>query len=328
MKIVFTTILLCFSLQAVTIAQTVPELEKNMSLLQREWIEVKGELDSLTVIYDDQTGIVDKEKKRTKPDKDKIAKLMSQALTVSDQLDSKREQLSNLDANINVIKKQLDKRYSHQIDSLQTLINSKKFTGNKENLESQILKLSEKRLLVSPTVKRLSFDPQRILQIQPNQYKDSLETAIYSDYLNNALKEIDTHLNEVKNTRKEFEEIITLQEKTSSFLEDVAEDQSEGIFLAAENQAQLSSQTSQFDPTNGGEFSSRDKGILYGQFQSYLAILQQLNRNNQIQQQYSWHSPVDSSSVTLTMKEYLQLLNDVEKELSSYKKIVQNKLKK
>lgn len=327
MKIVITTILLCFALQVITTAQIVPELEKNMSLLQKEWIEVKGELDSLTVIYDDQTGIIDKEKKRTKPDKDKIAKLMSQALTVSDQLDSKREQLSNLDANINVIKKQLDRRYSHQIDSLQTLINSKKFTGNKENSESQILKLSEKRLLVSPTVKRLSFDPQRILQIQPNQYKDSLESAIYSDYLNKALKEINTHLNEVKNTRREFDEIITLQEKTSSFLEDVAEDQTEGIFLAAENQAQTPNEATFSGSPFGGDLSTSKSGIIYSQFQSYLAILQQLNRNNRIQQQYSWHSPVDSSSVTLTMKEYLQLLNDVEKELRSYKKIVQNKLK-
>jgi hypothetical protein len=327
MKIVFITILFCFALQVIMIAQTVPELEKKMSLLQKEWIEVKGELDSLTVIYDDQTGIIDKEKKRTKPDKDKIAKLMSQALTASDQLDSKREQLSNLDANINVIKKQLDKRYSHQIDSLQTLINSKKFTDNKENLESQILKLSEKRLLVSPTVKRLSFDPQRILQIQPNQYSDSLESAIYSDYLNKAVKEINTHLNEVKNTRREFDEIITLQEKTSSFLEDVAEDQNEGIFLAAENQAQTANEATFSGSPFGGDLSTSKSGIIYSQFQSYLAILQQLNRNNRIQQQYSWHSPVDSSSVTLTMKEYLQLLNDVEKELRSYKKIVQNKLK-
>jgi hypothetical protein len=194
-------------------------------------------------------------------------------------------------------------------------------------LESQILKLSEKRLLVSPTVKRLSFDPQRILQIQPNQYSDSLESAIYSDYLNKAVKEINTHLNEVKNTRREFDEIITLQEKTSSFLEDVAEDQNEGIFLAAENQAQTANEATFSGSPFGGDLSTSKSGIIYSQFQSYLAILQQLNRNNRIQQQYSWHSPVDSSSVTLTMKEYLQLLNDVEKELRSYKKIVQNKLK-
>ena len=326
MKNLFIIILIWGVLQSLTLAQT-NDLENKLGSLQKEWIEVKSELDSLRVIYKNQTEIIDKEKKRSKPDKDKIAKLMSRALAVSDQLDSKNEQLSKLENNLNVIKEELDHKYSRQIDSLQSALNSKKFTGDKENIESQILKLSEKRLLVSPTVKKLSFDPQRILQIQPEQYSDSLESAIYSDYLNNALKEIDTHLIEVKNTRKDFKEIITLQEKTGAFLEDVAEDQYDGIFLAAENQAQLNNQTSLLGPTYGGEFSSRDKGIIYGQFQSYLAILHQLNLNDQIQQQSSWKSPIDSSAVTLTMKDYLQLLKDVEKELRSYKKIIQNKLK-
>ena len=327
MKKIFITILIYLALQGITAAQTIPELEKKLSSLQKEWTEVKSELDSLKALYEDQTQVIDKEKKRAKPEKDKIAKLMSHALTVSDQLNVKTGQLSILEDNFNVIKRELDGRYSHQIDSLQALANSKRFAGEKENLESQILRLSEKRLLVSPTVKKLSFDPQKILQIQPEQYSDSLESAIYSDYLSNALKEIDTHLNNVHNTRKEFEEIIILQEKTGSFLEEVAEDQYDGIFLAAENQAQITKQATLSDPFFGGEFTGRETGIIYAQFQSYLAILHQLNRNDQIQQQSSWNSPIDSSTVTLTMKDYLQLLKDVEKELRSYKKIIQTKLK-
>ncbi|NIW00064.1 hypothetical protein GWN26_13455, partial [Candidatus Saccharibacteria bacterium] len=87
------------------------------------------------------------------------------------------------------------------IDSLQALVNSKEFQGDEALLQTRILQLSEKRLLVSPIVKKLFFDPGKILQIHPEQYTDSLEAAIYSDYLTNALAEIDTQLNRVRSSR-------------------------------------------------------------------------------------------------------------------------------
>lgn len=308
-------------------AQNLRQLEKQFDETQQTLTEMNRELDSLRAIYDKHTHLIDQEKSRPKPDKDKLAKLMSQGLAISDKLAKKEENISNHEEKLSILKMKLDEKYSQKIDSLQSALNSKRFKGDKESLEAQILKFSEKRLLVSPTVKKLSFDPGKILQIRLEASTDSLDAAIYADYLQNALKDINEHLSYVRGSRKEFEEIITLQEKTSDFLREVSEEQYGGMYLAAGSQSQATKQATLTDPTFVGDLQSERSGVIYTQFHSYLDILHQLDWDDQIQQQSYWESPVDSSTVNLTMKDYLQLLKDVEKELISYKKIIEAKLK-
>jgi hypothetical protein len=316
-----------FCLTVSSAAQNLAQLEKQFDETRQKLTELNIALDSLRAIYDSHTHVIDREKSRPKPDKDKLAKLMSQGLAISDKLGKQEKDVSNLQDNLSTLKKKLNDKYSLKIDSLQSVLNSKGFKGDKGELEARILQFAEKRLLVSPTVGKLSFDPGKILQIQFDAMTDSLDVAIYSDYLRNALRDIDGHLSSIRSSRKEFEEIVTLQEKTSEFLRDVSEEQNNGIYLAAGNQPGATKQATLTDPTQIANLESERSGVIYTQFQSYLDILFQLNWKDQIQQQSTWTSPVDSTVVNLTLEDYLQLLKDVERELNSYKKIITAKLK-
>lgn len=308
-------------------AQNLVQLEKQFDETRQRLSKLNQELDSLHVIYDSHTRIIDQEKNRSRPDKDKLAKLMSQGLAFSDKLGKKEQDISDLENRMSILKEKLDEEYSHEIDSLQSVLNSKDFKGDKEELEARILQLSERRLLVSPMVGKLSFDPGKILQIQFDAMTDSMDFAIYSDYLESALRNINGHLSNVRRNRKEFEEIVTLQEKTGEFLREVSEAQNNGIYLVASDQSGVTKQSTLTDPTLIANLQSERSGVVYTQFQSYMDILYQLNWKDQIQQQSRWTSPVDSSTVNLTINDYLQLLKDVEKELNGYKKIIESKLK-
>lgn len=325
MKRILLTSLIVGILHLPALGQTISQLETQLISLQAKLSEARIELDSLTVIYEERIQQIDREKERQKPDQSKIGELMSEALSISDQLEAKKKEISVIEDQVQDVRRTLDRKYSQQIDSLQMLLNAEDLRGDQESLEARIMQLSEKRLLVSPIVKRLSFDPQQILQIQSDAFRDSLDAAIYTDYLTNALQEVDAHLSSVKNTREEYEQIIKLQEKTGKFLDEVAEDQYGGIFLATESQGGAGTRTASSDGS-GTVSLSEQRGIIQSQLQSYLAILHQLNWNDQIQQKSYFHSPVDSSAVVLTMGDYLRLLKDVEKELGAYKKIIQSKL--
>ncbi|NIW80414.1 MAG: hypothetical protein GWN16_13595, partial [Calditrichae bacterium] len=76
------------------IGQSVTQLESKLSSLQKIRAEMKTELDSLKIIYEVQIRRIDQEKNHRIPDKKKITQLMSEALSVSDQLEKKKKEMS------------------------------------------------------------------------------------------------------------------------------------------------------------------------------------------------------------------------------------------
>ncbi|NIW00063.1 hypothetical protein GWN26_13450, partial [Candidatus Saccharibacteria bacterium] len=69
-------------------------MESKLSSLQKIRAEMKTELDSLKIIYEVQIRRIDQEKNHRIPDKKKITQLMSEALSVSDQLEKKKKEMS------------------------------------------------------------------------------------------------------------------------------------------------------------------------------------------------------------------------------------------
>lgn len=322
-------IFLLVGLSSLLIAQGPASVESELISLQEELINTTVQLDSLKGRLEGQLQVVDLEKSKENVNKDKVAKLMSEALETSNQIEKIELEIIKLQSAIEQEKSRLDEYYAKQIDSLQTLVESKNFDGDEPKIRMQIRHLTEKRLLLSPTIKMLSFDPEEVKQIQLDKTEDSLELELYTDYLKNALEDVDAHLAMVQKNRNELEEIILLEEKKSEFLGDVIEDQYSGIFLAAEGQSQSISneafgETRESPQTDYAKASQ--SSLLLTQFQAYLNILQRLNINEKITIESYLTASYGSGKPHFTAEEYLNLLKEVEKQLQQYQEIITYKL--
>jgi hypothetical protein len=323
------TIFLLIGLSIFLIAQSSLELESELIELQGQLQNKTVRRDSLKMSLEEQLQVVDLEKSKENINKNKVAKLMSEALETSKQVENSELEIIRVQNVIEQKKSLLDQTYAYQIDSLQTLVGSKNFDGDKTKVHAQIRKLTEMRLLLSPTIRMLSFDPEKVRQIQLENAHDSLEIELFTDYLRNALADVDAHLVQVQENRNELEEIILLEEKKTEFLDDVIEDRYSGIFLAAESQNQINTDqlSGEFreNPQIGHDVAS-ESSLLLTQFQSYLNILQRLNINEKINAESSLNTPVGSGKPHFTAVEYLNLLKAVEKQLQQYQEIIIHKL--
>lgn len=331
MKVIFKTAIVfgAVFLSIYSAAQNLPELEAKFNSLQERLQMREAKLDSLQKVLETEAEAIDSEKSAKNPDKDKLSRLMSGALTTSRRIEENNRAVSALQDSLERLKSVLDGQYARQIDSLQALVKSSKSEGELNRLKREILRLSEKRLLLSPAVKMLSFNPEKILQIHPAEAEDSLEAQIYIDYLKNALSDIDSHLETIRKTRQETEEILRLEEKKSEFLEDIAEDQYSGIWIAAESKSSRTLGT--YSETPGGTISASDRqtaeiSTISSQFQAYSNILRQLESENELKKNFNWTSPVDSAQIELTANDYINLLKEVEKQLTRYREIILTKL--
>ncbi len=88
----------------------------------------------------------------------------------------------------------------------------------RESLDNEILFYTEKRLLVSPQIEMLSFNPKKILEIDLGKAKNNVERASLNEYLFSALTEVSAVLSDVTKQSKEANDALTLQKKTSKFL--------------------------------------------------------------------------------------------------------------
>lgn len=296
--------------------QSLDALEKRYDNLRSVVKKDNMILDSLKNILENRAKQIENEKQKLNPDNDKIVKLMAGSVSLSNLIDDYQEKLDANSKNLKQLSKMLEARYSAKIDSLQLLKKSTK--ENSEKLDSEILLYTEKRLLISPQVDLLSFNPQKILEIDLTKTKNSDEKASLKEYLSSALAEINAELSEVTKQAKEIDAALILQEKTSKFL---AETEFDRDFRPGK-----SSRSSTARTYESSILSVQDKLVIADQINSYALLLDQLNIFDKSENINLQKFNFKSGKANLSLKDYSSLLKELKQRLSDYKLILTNKI--
>ena len=296
--------------------QSLDALEKRYDNLRSVVKKDNMILDSLKNILETRAKQIENEKQKLNPDNDKIVKLMAGSVSLSNLIDDYQEKLDANSKNLKQLSKMLEARYSAKIDSLQLLKKSTK--ENSEKLDSDILLYTEKRLLISPQVDLLSFNPQKILEIDLTKTKNSDEKASLKEYLSSALAEINAELSEVTKQAKEIDAALILQEKTSKFL---AETEFDRDFRPGKSSRSLTARTYE-----SSILSVQDKLVIADQINSYALLLDQLNIFDKSENINLQKFNFKSGKANLSLKDYSSLLKELKQRLSDYKLILTNKI--
>lgn len=304
-------------------AQNAAALEEEFFALQRQIETAQASLDSLNALLEQQAAQIDAEKRRDSPDREKLRKQMAAGLALSKRIEEQQKRLQTLQKNRAQTQYRLAQRYAARLDSLQALQGGAA-TANPE-LERQIVRCTEKYLLYSPVFRALSFDPQKIREINPAESSDSLERALSLNYLRNALADVENHLQEIEENRKEVENTLRLERKTRQFLEEVDADNL-GLLARAGNPAgaERSAVTgpNSFDPQASGELAlaaARAESITLFFGQLGILDLEGISLNR--------FSAAPSGQTPLSLEEYLALLQAAEKQLKQIRSTAQQKMK-
>jgi hypothetical protein len=315
MKKIALIALLCI-LQA-GISQNRTELELLLERQNQILIEAEFQLDSLEQTLKNLENQLETEKQESeitqKSSAEWFQKLKQLSLTINEQKDL----IHQLKEELNITKSALENSYRTSIDSLHQILTKTADVKTQEEIEQQIYILSERRLILFPAFKSFSFDPKTVATVNLQNANDSLEKAIYKDYLDNARTEITLMLQEMKNMRREIEEIIYLRERGNRFLEDLEDNRP----LLVSSQS-LSERSAVFGtPPQGGILENLPSA------ESLLNMLEPFKLNNYPDQNYSWTSPLDSEKVILTLDEYKEMLDSAEDILQRYLRFIDSKIK-
>lgn len=281
----------------------------------------QSKLGSLNTTLADFAKEID-EAKKANLDQGQVKKLMAQALSVSNEIEQQQNSIRKLQNQLEQHRKNLENVYTAQIDSIQLLLQSDEFSGDRLVLELKHREIAEKRMMILPLVQSFSFDPQKINSIQSIKSDDPLEQEMLKDYLNNALSEITEKLANLQNTKLELEEIVLLEEKTQHFLEDVDTDGFVG-FSSASSLVNLNSPDE--SSVRASDLGSK-ANIIETRIQAYLYLVNQLELNQAVVQTISSMIEPGQSASTLSNQEYLKLLIQIEQRLLDYQEILTKKL--
>jgi len=277
-----------------------------------------NKLDSL--LMHKATEIEGAKKARTRSEST-IKMLMSEGIALSDSIANYRKQLSAIQNQQRQEQEQLGALYRERIKTLRETLEDVS-AEQAVDINKRIDLLSHKYLLLNPALKQLSFDPERIEKINLAIISDPIERDILTAFLQKANMEVNERLKQIRSTREEVEPLIRLNEKRQDFLAEVNDDNftffgGSGIETAASDEIRTT-----------GEFTSdeRIQSLLFEQNANSIALFfGQLEISNF---QESDLSITDSSlnAGRFSSSEYLKLLKEIEKQLSSMDKKIRRHL--
>jgi septal ring factor EnvC (AmiA/AmiB activator) len=322
MKSMSNILIVIFCLSFNIKGQTLNELENKYDQLFHSWSTESVKIDSLKAVLDKQVEQIDDEKKKVNPNKGRIKNLMAQSVTYTNQISKSQRRIEELNLNIENIKRELDTKYSAAIDSLNMLDKSKRFKGTRDELNSLLLTLTIKRLVVSPSVSALSFQPEKILSIKPEKNQDSVEGMIYLDYLNTALSEVDKNLKEIGSKYFELKRFSELEKRTKKF---IAEAEFEGGIRTGRIRSEDRSTSRSGETSTNSDVIFESNSELALHIQNYSAMIDQLSALHPLSS--SDQKIYDNMRKKFDTNEYLKLLEELKKRLGDYRNMLLNRIK-
>jgi hypothetical protein len=293
-------------------------LELKYEELEKEFLMESSAADSLGLIVLKRAAAIDAEKKKNDPDEDKIIELMSGSASLSNELEKHRKKSKRLENNLEEIKQLLYKKYTVIIDSLQAAKEGGR--GNGE-LQQEIFFYTERRLMVSPKIPMLSFNPQKVLKIDLGRIKEPAERKLFEDYLNNAFSEVNNLLVSVENESSELGHIAELEKRTKRFVEDTEFES--GVIprsISREGSQNSQTETETFNHGRGDNAVSNAENV-----KAYNSLLNQLNTGNLPAQGYNMRGSA-AEFVNMDTEDYQKLLKEVKIRLQELKLVLANKI--
>lgn len=297
-----------FSIQAQELIPLETEFFNNQTYLSVQ----QNKLDSLNKELIKSASKIDQEKSKVSPDESKLGSMMAAALTLSKKIETQQKLVTVTEEKNETIRRQLDKFYFHVLDSLQKRESAEKSSEVKKNIIRQIGLISEKRLLISPPIPSLSFNPKELIKMSVQSDASSIEKDLFRDYLVNAIKEITEHLEYLQEKREEIEDIAKLQEKASRFMKEVQSDDKLSIFGQLKTFSAYKGTQSSYNINIITESTARS---------SFNILLRQLDITPKSNLNYS-----DYTDYNIRNKEFIQLIKEAEEKLTQYKQILNEKL--
>ena len=298
-------------------AQSLNNLEKKFDQFNNQYDRESLIVDSLKSVFTKKAEQIDSEKKKNNPDKTLITDLMASSITISNDLEGHNSKLKKMENDLDDIKKQLNQIYISKIDSLEALKKSGK--GDENMLNDEILSFTGKRLLVAPRILSLSFNPDKVLRIDLKKTTNPKEKALYKEYLNNALGEVNSLLSNVNKQSSEAGQIANLQKKTEKFLEE-AELENKVLF---QKQSEVTSSSTTTGYETGAFGRNQD---FQNQVQTYQLILRQLDIEQISKSDITTGVSFNEQNKNLSLKDYIKLLKEVKKRLQEFKLVLANKI--
>lgn len=287
-------------------------LENTYSKLNTKQQNLTSTLDSLKKILVNKVNFISIEKSKEKKDNDRLTELLASTSSITNLIDATQFEIDQNSEETDNIKSDLFLLYSKQIDSLKL-----DEVNNKIN-SFEIIKLTEKRLLVSQKIDMLSFSPQNVINIRPTE--NDTEQKIYNEYLVEANQEVENKLSEINNLREEIENIIELNQETEEFLEDINFDNNFAVY------SNPTSTESNLSFENSADFTSgAEKNNLATQTESFGDILFQFGLSSSLTSDIQIDSK--SNNGTTSLRAFRNLIDLVEKQLNDYKIVINNKLR-
>jgi hypothetical protein len=306
-KIIFYGMLISISSNFL-VAQSVKE--KSFKELRFKIEEKSKQLSVLEERLNEKVKEINTKKSAQDFDEEELKELFSSTSQLTNFIEKIQLELNKLNNQLELIKLELYKIYSTQIDSInRTEIDVTK----KSKLTTDLI---EKRLSVSAKIDILSFNPEKVLNIEKS--KNKIGEKVYTEFLNSAYDEVNGKLSEITILKEEIRTIITLNEETKTFLEEADFDNDISYF---------SSNTSRSSNSDGerslsASFSDAEN-TLDSQTKSFSNILTQLNVSEfNKNQTYS----LENISKNKDLNEFKVLIDKVEQQLKDYKVILDHKI--
>lgn len=303
----------------------IPAFAQDVSTLEWEYqkalelsIGQQARVDSLNQHLDNLATLIDREKERPAENRQKVQNMMAQALELTKKIQDGRSSLKERGKELEKKRIALYSRYTAIIDSLDRLGKE----GGDDDIRNERLSYAEKRILISESVQALAFDPQKVQSIRLDDAEDALERRLLSDYLENALSEVDEKVIEVNKTRAELEDVLLLRERASAFLQSVDSDGIVGFLQTENGNPGIDRESSDLGASYDKE--PRRPAQYFSQVQSYLSLASQL----ELQSATPLNPHADVKEIEkLTLSGYVKFLERIEKQLQEYRSVISNKLR-
>jgi len=301
-------------------AQNIDQLEQEYMYMQTELYQEKQLLDSLLEVMNERATQIDREKEKRVTNQGKTVDLMAQSVPIANQIESQQIIIAALEKKIETKQQILLYEYSEIIDSLRRVEEKKMSPEEEETIEKLIFYYTEKKLRVSPQIQSLSYDPEKILQINLSAIEDSSERNIYEQYLHSALKEVDNQLQIIQHLSLEINEMSRLQNKANRFLDELEMD-SRIVPYAVVKEEYRPEKEEVFNNNGTRGIPSNLVEIDY-----YMVLMRQLEWVQPREKLSKWQSPLDSTQINLSINEYQILLQEIKQRLQEYGSILKKKI--
>jgi hypothetical protein len=287
--------------------QELSNKEKLLNQLNEKRILFSLKSDSLKRELDALLAKIELAKKE--PGNDKINSLLVNAFNKTQTMDKILEIINKLDLEIKVTRNQLYHIYSHKMDSLEGLLKTKPVVAIKDKLEKELSDLNLKRIDVSPVINQFTFDPKLIEQIDLSAETDANEKFIFIDYLTHAKNEVDSNLNIITKKKEEVSDAIRLNQIADDFMDEAGRD----IFFSMDVQVNENRENLPATDINN----------------TYAEDVNSMNKINNVLQPFIYQgrqSSFFSIPDSVYSEEYLEFLEETQKILILYRRILETKL--